>query len=70
MGEREYGEGSIYQRKDRRYVGQYTIPTLNGTKKKYIYGKDKKEVRTKLTKAIADKDAGLFFDRGGGIPTA
>jgi hypothetical protein len=34
------------------------------------YGKDKKEVRTKLTKAIADKDAGLFFDCGGGIPTA
>jgi hypothetical protein len=69
MGEREYGEGSIYQRKDGRYVGQYTIPTLNGTKKKYIYGKDK-EVRAKLTKAIADKDAGLFFDRGGGISTA
>lgn len=60
MGEkkRTNGEGSIYQRKDGRYVGQYEVEG----KRRYIYGSDKNEVRTKLTKALADRDAGLVWD--------
>ena len=53
------GEGSIYRRKDGRWVGQYDLRTDLGKKTKYIYGKTRKEVATKLTKAMADKDAAL-----------
>ena len=52
------GEGSIYRRKDGRWVGQYEVEG----KRRYVYGKDREGVRTKLTKALADRDAGLAFD--------
>src|SRR5215211_3805285 len=58
------GEGSIYQRKDGRWVGQYTVHTANGPKYCYIYGKTRKQVAEKLTKRIADRDSGLIFDAG------
>jgi integrase len=60
MAERKRGagEGSIYRRKDGRYVGQYEADG----KRRYVYGRDREEVRTKLTKALADRDAGLVFD--------
>jgi integrase len=41
-------------------VGEYEA---NG-KKRYVYGKTKKEVAAKLAKAIADRDAGLVYDSG------
>jgi len=63
-GRRGRGEGSIYRRKDGRWVGQYDLCTDLGKKTKYIYGKDRKEVATKLTKAMADRDAGMVFDAG------
>lgn len=62
---RSPGEGSIYQRKDGLWVGQYRMETIEGIKTKYIYGKKKSEIRAKLTKAIADKDLGLVFDSQG-----
>ena len=52
------GEGSIYRRKDGRWVGQYEV---NG-KRRYVYGPTRKEVAEKLNKAIAERDAGLVFD--------
>ena len=52
------GEGSIYRRKDGRWVGQYEV---NG-KRRYVYGKTRKDVAGNLTKAIAERDAGLVFD--------
>jgi integrase len=52
------GEGSVYRRKDGRWVGQYEV---NG-KRRYVYGRTRKEVAKKLTKAIAERDAGLFYD--------
>ena len=58
------GEGSIYQRKDGRWVGHYTVHTAKGPKYCYIYGKTRKEVAEKLTKRIADRDSGLIFDAG------
>ena len=58
------GEGSIYQRKDGLWVGQYTVQTVEGTKTKYIYSKTRKDAATRLAKAIAQRDAGVVFDAG------
>jgi integrase len=64
MGKRGNGEGSIYQRKDGRWVGQYLVHTAKGPKYRYIYGKTRAEVAAKLTKAMADRDGGIVFDAG------
>jgi integrase len=64
VGKRGNGEGSIYQRKDGRWVGQYTVQTEEGRKYRYIYGKSRKSVAERLTKAMADRDGGLIFDAG------
>jgi len=58
------GEGSIYRRKDGRWVGQYLVYTAKGPKYRYIYGKTRQAVAEKLTKAMADRDGGLVFDTG------
>jgi integrase len=58
------GEGSIYRRKDGRWVGQYLVYTAAGPKYRYIYGKTRKVVAEKLTKAMADRDGGLIFEAG------
>ena len=52
------GEGSIYRRKDGRWVGQYEV----SGKRRYVYGRTRKEIAQKLNKAIAERDAGLFYD--------
>jgi integrase len=57
-------EGSIYRRKDGRWVGQYTTHTADGPKLQYLYGKTRQAVAAKLTKAMAERDAGLTFDIG------
>jgi hypothetical protein len=62
------GEGGISRRKDGRWTGQYTLETAAGTKRKSVYGKTRREVAAKLTKAIADRDNGLVFE-GGNIQT-
>jgi integrase len=64
MGKRGNGEGSIYRRKDGRWVGQYTVQTADGPKYRYIYGKTRQTVAERLTKAMADRDGGLVFDAG------
>src|SRR5918999_775077 len=58
------GEGSIYRRKDGRWVGQYTVYTATGPKYRYLYGKTRAAVAEKLTKAMADRNGGLIFDGG------
>jgi integrase len=58
------GEDSIYRRKDGLWAGQYKVHTQNGTKTKYIYSKTRREAATRLTKDIADRDAGVVFDCG------
>ena len=52
------GEGSIYRRKDGRSVGQYEVVG----KRRYVYGKTRKEVAGKLARAVADGNDGLIFD--------
>ena len=64
MGRRGKGEGSVYQRKDGLWVGQYKVETPNGIKRRYIYSKYRKEAATKLAAAIAERDKGIVFDSG------
>jgi integrase len=52
------GEGSIYRRKDGSWVAQYTV----GEKRRYIYGKTRKDVAARLNKAIAERDSGIVYD--------
>jgi integrase len=58
------GEGSIYRRRDGRWVGQYLVHTANGPQYRYLYGKTRAVVAEKLTRAMADRDSGLIFDAG------
>jgi integrase len=65
MGRRGNGEGSITRHKQSGlYMARYTIQTATGPKRKTIYGKTRREVDEKLTKAKADRDSGLVFDAG------
>lgn len=52
------GEGSIYRRKDGRWVGQCKV----GGKRRYVYGKTRKDVASRLVKAVADGNEGLIYD--------
>ncbi len=56
---RDKGDGSVYERRDGRFVGEYTDG--NG-KRRYVSGKSKPDVKAKLRKLLADKDAGLTYD--------
>ena len=59
---RPKGTGSIYER-DGVVIGQYEVQMPEGKiKRKYVRGKDKKEVASKLAKAIADRDSGVVYD--------
>jgi integrase len=62
MGKRGNGEGGISRRKDGLYMARYTVQTATGSKRKTLYGKTRREVDEKLTKAKADRDGGLVFD--------
>jgi integrase len=43
-------------------MARYTVQTATGPKRKTIYGKTRREVDEKLTKAKADRDSGLVFN--------
>src|ERR671920_2633515 len=62
MGGRGNGEGTISRRKDGRWEARYYVPTMNGTKRKTIYGKTQAEVRDKLTKTLSDRIDGIVYD--------
>jgi integrase len=59
MGKRGNGEGSITRRKDGRWEARYYVPTVNGTKRKTLYGRTQAGVRVKLTKALSDRIDGI-----------
>src|SRR5919205_1394637 len=57
------GEGSISRhKKSGLYMARYTVQTATGPKRKTIYGKTRREVDEKLTRARADRNIGLAFD--------
>src|SRR4051794_24922599 len=59
---RGHGEGSIYQaNSDGRWVAALILPS---GKRKYFYGKTRKEVAENLKQAMRDLDAGLDLDAG------
>ena len=66
MAKKANGEGSIYEHKKNGkkvgYRGAYTVYTSEGPKRRYVSGKDREEVRRKLTEAMANRDKGLVFD--------
>ncbi len=57
------GEGGISRHKGSGlYMARYTVQTPTGPKRKTLYGKTRREVDQKLTKAKAHRDDGLVFD--------
>ncbi len=62
MGRRGNGEGTITRRKDGRWEGRYYVPTVEGHKRKTIYGRTRAEVSAKLTKALSDRTDGIVYD--------
>lgn len=60
MSKRGQNEGSIYQRKDGRWVAQINLGWINGKRvRKSYYGETRKEVHDQLTKAVSDVQKGL-----------
>src|SRR5436305_15211450 len=55
--QRGHGEGSIYQRKDKRWVG---CITLEHRKRKYFYGDTRKEVQGQLKVALHEQQQGML----------
>lgn len=56
MSRRDKGSGSVYQRKDGRWMGEYT--DADG-KRRYVSGKNKNEVKAKLKEAIKNAEEGI-----------
>jgi integrase len=56
------GEGSVYRRKDGRFMGEYTDAT---GKRRYVSGKTKQDVAAKLRKGLEDRDNGVSFNSEG-----
>lgn len=54
---RDHGDGSIYQRSDKRWVASLSLPSGKRTS---LYGKSKQEVKEKLKKALAQLEHGTF----------
>jgi integrase len=52
----------ITKRKDGLFQGRYTAQTPDGPKRKYIYGRRKKDVERKLAEAMGDAARGIFVD--------
>jgi integrase len=52
----------ITKRKDGLFQGMYTAQTPDGPKRKYIYGRRKKDVERKLAEAMGDAARGVVVD--------
>ena len=71
MGRRSANEGSIYKRKrDGLWTAQYLVDTPEGkTKRKYIYGKKRKDVADKLAE-VQREGGGCRQPHRYGLPDA
>lgn len=59
MGKRGNGEGSIYKQRDGLWAACVTV---EGNKRKYFYGKTRKEVQEKLAKALHEQQQGTLVE--------
>lgn len=64
MSKRGNGEGSISRRKAGGWMAQYAVYTVEGRKRRTIYGRTRAEVAASLSKALADREGGIVFDAG------
>ena len=62
MGRRGNGEGTITRRKDGRWEARYYVQTVNGLKRKVLYGKTRAEAGDKLARALSDRIDGIVYD--------
>ena len=60
----------ITKRKDGLLQGMYTAHTPDGPKRKYIYGRKKKDVERRLAEAMGDAARGVVFDAEGATVAA
>ena len=66
MGKRGNGEGTIYfSEKLNKWVGQFTVGRKADGKlnRKSVYGKTRKEVKEKMTKALAEVQTNTYIDK-------
>lgn len=62
MGRRGHGEGTIYQREDGQWTAILSLGYVDGKRKrKQFYGRTRREVAEKLTKAQHDVQSGLVL---------
>lgn len=60
MSKRANGEGSVYQRKDGRWVGStYVLRPDGARQRKEVYGRTRSEVNTKLRELISNTERGV-----------
>lgn len=64
MSKRGNGEGTISRRKNGGWMAQYYVYTINGRKRRTLYGRSRDDVSDKLIEALADRNGGLVFDAG------
>lgn len=58
---RKFGQGSVYERPDGRWSGQYSLPGANGKRRRItVYGDSAKDVALKLKKVRSDLATGLL----------
>jgi len=60
MGKRGNSEGSIYRQRENLWAASITLDTAEGHKRKYFYGKTRKEVQEKLAAAMHDRQQGTL----------
>lgn len=60
MSRNHNGDGSVWQRKDGRWSGAAYVRTHTGRiERRYVYGKDEKDVARKITKLLEKHDHGI-----------
>ena len=62
MKKRSNGEGTICKRSDGRWMGQVTLDTDSGYKRKTVYGKSQKEVKEKMESLKSDYKQGKLLE--------
>ncbi len=60
MSKRGNGEGSIYKQRDHLWAASIMVDTAEGRKRKYFYGKTRKEVQEKLAAALYEQQQGTL----------